>query len=145
MKLEELLNEGLGVWISEWKQAKQNGDEYFAEIIKEGIDLVSKDLDFEDQSQLQEMLEDDHMYKEFLINPVKVNEAKQMLLTEEQRLNESFLRRAIGAAGGFAFGPALGEVIAEVFGAERDGLLYDFLTSRLFGAAIGSAVAKRFG
>jgi hypothetical protein len=47
----------------------------------------------------------------------------------------------VGGIAGFLMGPTIGKVIARALGIER-GILYDMFTSRLVGAALGSAIQK---
>jgi len=56
-------------------------------------------------------------------------------------LDEGFLSKIIGGAAGFVIGPSVGKIIAKALGINR-GLLYDMLTSRLVGTALGSALTK---
>lgn len=142
--LDNYLSQGLGVWIADYKIAKRDGHTQIAETILEGIRVYAHKIPFREREQLQEMLNDENSYLEYEINPTMISEAKNILGTDSQEINENLLRRAVGAATGFAVGPALGKVIADVFGLDRDSILRDFLESRLVGSALGSAVAKRF-
>ncbi len=56
-------------------------------------------------------------------------------------IDEGFLSKLIGGAAGFIIGPSVGKVIAKALGVER-GILYDMFTSRLVGAALGTALTK---
>jgi hypothetical protein len=56
-------------------------------------------------------------------------------------IEESFLGSLLGGAAGFFAGPAVGRVIANALGIEK-GIVYDMLTSRLVGTALGAAIAK---
>ena len=59
-------------------------------------------------------------------------------------LDESFLGKLVGGAAGFIIGPSIGKIIARALGVNR-GILYDMFTSRLVSAALGAAIAKKFG
>lgn len=56
-------------------------------------------------------------------------------------IDEGFFGKAFGTVAGWLVGPTLGEVVANALGVEK-GILYEFLTSRLAGAAVGNAIAK---
>lgn len=58
-----------------------------------------------------------------------------------QELDEGILGSILGGLTGFVVGPAIGKVIANSLGIEK-GIIYDMLTSRLVGAALGSAITK---
>lgn len=61
-----------------------------------------------------------------------------------QDIDEGFLGKLVGGVGGFLVGPTIGKIIAKALGIEK-GVLYDMFTSRLVGAALGSAIAKHLG
>jgi hypothetical protein len=59
-----------------------------------------------------------------------------------EAINEGIFGSIVGGLTGFALGKKIGETICKVLGVER-GLLYDLFTSRVFSAAIGSAIGKQ--
>ena len=61
-----------------------------------------------------------------------------------QNVDEGLLGKILGGVAGFVIGPSIGKVIAKALGIER-GLLYDMFTSRLVGAALGTAISKNIG
>jgi len=94
-------------------------------------------------------------------NYIKLNESDFSYLNESQKddvqeilmkfgdkrigeLDEGVLGSIIGGLSGFIVGPAIGKVIANSLGIQH-GILYDMLTSRLVGAALGTAVTKYIG
>lgn len=60
----------------------------------------------------------------------------------EEIVNEGILGSILGGLTGFALGKTVGSALAKVLGIER-GALYDLLTSRLVGAALGAVLGKR--
>ena len=58
----------------------------------------------------------------------------------EEIVNEGILGSIFGGLTGFALGKSIGEAICKVLGIEK-GALYDLLTSRLVGAALGAVAA----
>jgi hypothetical protein len=58
-----------------------------------------------------------------------------------QELEIKIREGILGGIAGFLVGPAIGKVIANALGIER-GILYDMFTSRLVGAALGSAIQR---
>jgi hypothetical protein len=61
----------------------------------------------------------------------------------EEVTNEGFFGSIIGGLTGFALGKSMGKMIAKVLGIDK-GVLYDLLTSRLVGTALGATIGKRF-
>ena len=64
--------------------------------------------------------------------------------TKIRDIDEGILGRVLGGIAGFAVGPSVGRVIANALGIDK-GIIYDMLTSRLVGAALGSAITKYMG
>jgi hypothetical protein len=60
----------------------------------------------------------------------------------EEITNEGLLGSIIGGLTGFALGKSIGSMICRVLGVER-GILFDLLTSRLVGTALGASIGKR--
>jgi hypothetical protein len=76
-----------------------------------------------------------------------VTETKTLLIDSgmpEDMITEGFLGNLIGGAAGFFIGPSIGKVIARVLGIEK-GIVYDLLTSRLVGTALGLGISKSLG
>lgn len=61
---------------------------------------------------------------------------------EQELTNEGFIGSIFGGLAGFALGQSVGKIVANALGVEK-GLLFDLLTSRLVGAAIGFNLGKR--
>jgi hypothetical protein len=96
----------------------------FNEIVYEGMDVSHLTPD-----ELNESIQIYH----------KLNEIVETGGIEELELK---IREGIlGGIAGFLAGPAIGKVIANALGIER-GILYDMFTSRLVGAALGSAIQR---
>ena len=57
--------------------------------------------------------------------------------------NEGFFGSVFGGLAGFALGKTVGKMIAKVLGIAPKGVMYDLLTSRLVGAALGVALGKK--
>lgn len=67
---------------------------------------------------------------------------KDLNVIVEEIVNEGILGSILGGLTGFALGKVVGEALAKVLGIEK-GALYDLLTSRLVGAALGAVLGKR--
>lgn len=61
---------------------------------------------------------------------------------QEELANEGFIGSILGGLTGFALGQAVGRMVANALGVEK-GLLFDLMTSRIIGAAIGYHLGKR--
>ena len=83
------------------------------------------------------------------LNEAEIKEAERIytevsaLLKERgiENLDEGIISSIVGGIAGFIVGPAIGKVIANALGVER-GILYDMLTSRLVGTALGASISK---
>lgn len=64
--------------------------------------------------------------------------------TKIKDMDEGLIGKILGGITGFVIGPSIGKVIANSLGIEK-GIIYDMLTSRLVGAALGSAITKYIG
>lgn len=86
------------------------------------------------------------------LNEAEIKEAERIytqvseLLKEHgiQDLDEGILGSIFGGIAGFVIGPAIGKVIANALGIER-GIIFDMLTSRLVGTALGAGITKYIG
>ena len=96
--------------------------------ISEYIKLNESDFSYMNESEKQEV-------QEIL---VKFGDKKV------SELDEGILGSILGGLTGLVVGPAIGRVIANSLGIDR-GIIYDLLTSRLVGAALGSAITKYMG
>ena len=70
------------------------------------------------------------------------NNGKDLESAMEEIINEGILGSILGGLTGFALGNAVGKAIAKVLVIQK-GALYDLLTSRLVGAALGAVLGKR--
>ena len=59
-----------------------------------------------------------------------------------EKIDEEKIDEIFGGIAGYLVGPSVGRSIAKALGVEK-GLLYDFLTSRLTGAALGDSIEKQ--
>lgn len=105
----------------------------FEEVVKpqtlnEFIKLSDEDFSYLNESQREEV-------QDILVRfgDKKINE-----------LDEGVLGSILGGLTGLVVGPAIGKVIANALGIDK-GIIYDMLTSRLVGAALGSAITKYIG
>lgn len=64
--------------------------------------------------------------------------------TKLRDIDEGIIGKVLGGIAGFAVGPSIGKVVANALGIDK-GIIYDMLTSRLVGAALGSAITKYIG
>ena len=70
------------------------------------------------------------------------NNGKDLEVIMEEIINEGILGSVLGGLTGFALGKSVGKAIAKVLGIQK-GALYDLLTSRLIGAALGAVLCKK--
>lgn len=109
----------------------------------------------------EEIVKESEFTDKSLNEYIKLNESDFQYLNESERaevqdilikfgdkkineLDEGILGSILGGLTGFVVGPAIGRVIANSLGVEK-GIIYDMLTSRLVGAALGSAITKYMG
>lgn len=74
---------------------------------------------------------------DIFMNPESVNESQIELL------NEGIFGSILGGIGGLAFGKSIGKLLANTLGIKDNSPLYNVLTSRLVGTAIGAALGKK--
>tara|TARA_R100000541_G_scaffold2257_2_gene8613 strand:+ start:2480 stop:2836 length:357 start_codon:yes stop_codon:yes gene_type:complete len=67
---------------------------------------------------------------------------KDLETVVDEIVNEGILGSIFGGLTGFALGKTIGKAIAKVLGIQK-GALYDLMTSRLVGAALGAVLGKR--
>lgn len=86
------------------------------------------------------------------LNEAEIKEAERIYVQVSEHLKENgienidegFLGSILGGLAGFIVGPAIGKVIANALGIER-GIIFDMLTSRLVGTALGAGITKYIG
>lgn len=71
------------------------------------------------------------------LKEVEINSDKLAEQIKSNELNEGILGGILGGLTGAAIGPTIGRAICKALGIER-GLLYEFLTSRVFTSAVAS-------
>jgi hypothetical protein len=107
----------------------------FDEIVKES-NLIDRSL-----NEYIKLNESDFEY----LNESEKQEVQDILVRfgdkKIQDLDEGLLGNILGGLTGFVVGPAIGKVIANAIGIDK-GIMYDMLTSRLVGIALGSAISK---
>jgi hypothetical protein len=108
----------------------------FDEIVNDNLDLPLKDCIKLNESDFQYLEESQRQEVQDIL--VKFGDKKI------NELDEGILGSILGGLTGFVVGPAIGKVIANALGIEK-GIIYDMLTSRLVGAALGSAITKYVG
>jgi len=116
----------------------------FEEIIKE-----NKPLSLEDQILIEAIM--DLKFSELVEIPENLEESEnytdlseimaQYGDTKLKDIDEGIISKVLGGITGFVIGPSIGKVIANALGIQK-GIIYDMLTSRLVGAALGSAITK---
>ena len=74
---------------------------------------------------------------DIMMNPETVNE------TRLEILDEGIFGSILGGIGGLAFGKSIGKLLANTLGIKENSPLYNVLTSRLVGTAIGAALGKK--
>lgn len=120
--------EGSGDMIVKKKKVRK-----FSEIIKDEADAKDDELDVE--IDLTE--EQANIIVNILMNPDAVNE------DQLQYINEGIIGSMLGGLGGLAFGKSIGKLLAGILGIKENSPLYNVLTSRLVGGAIGTALGKK--
>jgi hypothetical protein len=119
----------------------------FEEIINE-----NKPLSLEDQTLIEAIM--DLKFSELVEIPENLEESENYVDLNEivaqygdtklKDIDEGIISKVLGGIAGFAIGPSIGKVIANALGIEK-GIIYDMLTSRLVGAALGAAITKYVG
>lgn len=142
--LNQLLIEGLSSWIKAYHEAKELQLIETSNFILVTIDELTKDLSNEEQQLLESYLNGDIHFPIFESKIELENVDTDLVikaLTGEE-VDEGLLSKAFGAISGFAIGPTIGKIIANALGVQKNSILYDFLTSRIVGSALGAALAK---
>jgi len=91
-----------------------------------------------EEEQIEHMTDEEVKAQELMYN----NFCKYLEENSEIDLN-NLDEGLFGGLVGLAAGPALGKIICKILSIEK-GILYDLFTSRLFGAAAGSAIGNKF-
>ena len=105
------------------------------------ISLLESSISEESNFDLAQ--EERDMVAKFLVlfaeNNVTLEDIKNYI---DNPTNESIVGNILGGLTGFALGKSVGKAFAKVLGVQK-GILYDLFTSRLVGAAMGSALGGR--
>jgi len=115
--------------------------ETFLEHINKNVDsklLEQYMLESEDWSEEQEKMIDEALDKLLKDH----SDGKDLEATMNEIIEEGLLGSILGGLTGFALGKTVGKALAKVLGIQK-GALYDLLTSRLVGAALGAVMGKR--
>lgn len=117
--------------------------EYLEEnkVTSEELELLQEGLQQEWTLELEKKVDDavDSFLNEYRDSDGKLDINK----FNDDVTNEGIFGSIIGGLTGFALGKTIGKMIAKVLGIDK-GVLYDLLTSRLVGTALGSVIGKRF-
>lgn len=102
--------------------------------------------EFRGEMQIFERHEVEHLNEAELKEAERVYTEVSNLLQSHgiENVDEGILGSIIGGIAGFIVGPAVGKVIANALGIER-GIMFDMLTSRLVGTALGASLTKYMG
>jgi hypothetical protein len=106
----------------------------FKDILGEMEDEDEEDNDELDIELTEEQL---NLIIDILMNPETVNESRLEIL------DEGIFGSIVGGIGGLAFGKSIGKLLADTLGIKKKSPLYNVLTSRLVGTAIGAALGKK--
>lgn len=116
----------------------------FEEIINENKPLSLEDqilieaimdLKFSDLVEIPENLDESESYTDLSEIMAQYGDTKL------KDIDEGIISKVLGGITGFVIGPSIGKVIANALGVQK-GIIYDMLTSRLVGAALGAAITK---
>lgn len=113
------------------KKKKKKKVRKFSEILNNDADESVEDIKIELTETQKQIIID------LLINPELVNESRLELL------DEGIFGSILGGIGGLALGKSIGKLLANTLGIKEKSPLYNVLTSRLVGTAIGAALGKK--
>lgn len=116
--------------------------EYLAETSNYEIESLNEALQSEWTAELEDRV--DLALEEFTKEYLNEDGSYDIERLDAEMTNEGILGSVFGGLTGFALGKTIGKTIAKVLGIEKKGIMYDMLTSRLVGAALGSAIGKKF-
>jgi len=100
-------------------------------------DMEEDEEDEEEDVEMELTKEQASAIIDIFMNPENVNESQIELL------NEGIFGSILGGIGGLAFGKSIGKLLANTLGIKDNSPLYNVLTSRLVGTAIGAALGKK--
>jgi len=111
-------------------------DEKSLKVISKLVGTSTRDL----ATEIAEILSD-NLVEAYEFTEEEINAIEELLFNgESNELNEGVLGSVLGGLGGLAFGKSIGKIIARVLGIKENSPLYNVLTSRLVGTAIGAAI-----
>ena len=119
----------------------------FEQYIKEGeltdgdIGMLKESLQTEWTMELEEKV--DKALEEFVKQYANEDGTFDIEKFDYDATNEGLFGSIFGGLAGFALGKTVGKMIAKVLGINNKGVMYDMLTSRLVGAALGIALGKK--
>lgn len=110
------------------------------ELTESDIKMLTESLQTEWTPELEEKV--DKALEEFVKQYVNEDGTFDIEKFDNEVTNEGFMGSIFGGLAGFALGKTVGKMIAKVLGIKEKGVMYDMLTSRLVGAALGAALGK---
>ena len=119
----------------------------FEQYLKEGeltdgdINMLKESLQTEWTMDLEEKV--DKALEEFVKQYANEDGTFDIEKFDYDATNEGLFGSIFGGLAGFALGKTVGKMIAKVLGINNKGVMYDMLTSRLVGAALGIALGKK--
>ena len=119
----------------------------FEQYLKEGeltdgdVSMLKESLQTEWTVELEEKV--DKALEEFVKQYANNDGTFDLERFDYDTTNEGFFGSIFGGLAGFALGKTVGKMIAKVLGIGPKGVMYDMLTSRLVGAALGIALGKK--
>ncbi len=119
----------------------------FEQYLKEGeltdgdIGMLKESLQTEWTMELEEKV--DKALEEFVKQYANEDGTFDIEKFDYDATNEGLFGSIFGGLAGFALGKTVGKMIAKVLGINNKGVMYDMLTSRLVGAALGIALGKK--
>tara|TARA_R110002073_G_scaffold331677_1_gene516738 strand:- start:470 stop:841 length:372 start_codon:yes stop_codon:yes gene_type:complete len=119
----------------------------FEQYLKEGeltdgdVNMLKESLQTEWTVELEEKV--DKALEEFVKQYANNDGTFDLERFDYDTTNEGFFGSIFGGLAGFALGKTVGKMIAKVLGIGPKGVMYDMLTSRLVGAALGIALGKK--
>jgi len=119
----------------------------FEQYLKEGeltdgdVVMLKESLQTEWTAELEEKV--DIALEEFVKQYANEDGTFDLERFDYDTTNEGFFGSIFGGLAGFALGKTVGKMIAKVLGISNKGVMYDMLTSRLVGAALGIALGKK--
>jgi len=117
-------------------------DEETLEVDQKSVRVIAKLLYTSPKDVANEISEllSDHLVECIEFTEEQINAIEEWFEGETNELNEGVIGSVLGGLGGLAFGKSIGKIIARVLGIKENSPLYNVLTSRLVGTAIGAAI-----